>query len=313
MAQNAFVTFVMRGDSFIPGALVLGYSLQNQGTMADLVCLVTHEVSESGKFALKEVFNHVIEIDEIIIENSLSKGRSDRPYLFTRLQALRLGIDGDLGFSYEKIVLLDADIMPLSNYDDLFKLNTPAGIINISKSFFVDKSPRNGHMKWHDFFEKICPHGYAIPRELTDAVWYDDDNLGVNACLWVLKPSYDEYLSILRSLKCPIVMEKVSRYRWPEMQYMTYYWSGTWFSVDLKYASFNAQPHLKFVYGTHFAGIKPWSDKKNDSLQHYAKFEDYQLWFKTFYEMSKYVYPTLLSLPKLKRLTQTIESQYLKW
>ena len=41
----AFVTFLMLNDSYLPGALMLAYALRKQKTNADLVCLVTGEIT----------------------------------------------------------------------------------------------------------------------------------------------------------------------------------------------------------------------------------------------------------------------------
>lgn len=311
MGKYAFATFVMRNDSFIPGALVLSHALRVQNTKADLVCLVTKDITEIGKDVLKAVFDHVICIDEITVSHSRHHQRQDRPYLFTRLQALRLGSNGGLGVAYDKVVLLDADILPIYGYDDLFKINTPAGILNVEKSNFVEPSKvhpiESGKLLWHDRFEPICPHGRRIPKEITDAVKHDATNLGVNACLWVLEPCALELEQILDSLRHPSAAELISVYNWPEMQYMTAFWSGLWHNVDIRYASFNAQPCLSSIKGTHFAGLKPWDEKHIGSIAHYSRFDDYQLWYSTFEALCKWHAPSVVAHPKVRRLLAMIE------
>ena len=42
----AYVTFLMRGDGYLPGALTLAYALRCQETPYPLVCLVTGDVSQ---------------------------------------------------------------------------------------------------------------------------------------------------------------------------------------------------------------------------------------------------------------------------
>jgi hypothetical protein len=44
-----YVLLVMKGDNYIPGALVTAYSLRLTGTKHDLVCMITDDVS--GRFA----------------------------------------------------------------------------------------------------------------------------------------------------------------------------------------------------------------------------------------------------------------------
>lgn len=313
--KNAYVTFIMKNDSFIPGALVLAYCLRKQCTKADLVCLITKDVSFKGRQGLANLYDKVIEVEEIVINSSKQHERQDWSCLFTRLQALRLGRDGDLGCSYDKIVLLDADIMPMKSYDELFELNTPAGIINERKEHFVQSKSicrEKGKSIWHDIYESICCHGESIPKHLTDRVWYDSTNMGVNACVWVLKPSIIEYKSIIKSLKNTSIIQKISDFSWPEMQYMTYYWSGKWHNIDIRYCAFNSQPSIEHIYGTHFAGLKPWNDNKEKAVIHYYKFKDYRLWYREFVEMVKYVYPSLQDIPKVKRSLRLYDKKLCK-
>ncbi|MFW6287572.1 MAG: glycosyltransferase [bacterium] len=308
--KYAYVTFVMRNDSYIPGALVLAYCLQKQYTSADLVCLITDDITKKGKEALGSLYDHVVLVDEIFVEHRNSHQRQDRPYLFTRFQALCLGEDGGLGFDYDKIVVLDADIMPLCNYDELFDLETPAGIINESKDHFVPELPYNrsdGKWVWHDIYEGICRHGERIPSEITDRVWENPDNMGVNACIWVLTPDRKEYGRIMEYLRKPVVKNKISQFKWPEMQFATFFWSGQWYNIDLRYSAFNCQPRMDLIYGTHFAGLKPWNEKKKKSVLHYYKYEDYRAWYREFVEMVKWVYPSLSSLPRIRRILNFYE------
>lgn len=309
MGKYAYVTFIIRNDGYLPGALVLGHRLKQMTSKGDLVCLVSKDISAKARKSLKEIYDYVIEIEEIYIKNNVKKGRQDRPFLFTRIQALRLGLDGDLGLHYKKIVLLDADIMPLSNYDHLFNLSCPAGILNEKKAYFIEKSRVKDEMLWHQVYKDICPHGHRIPKKITDRVWTDPENLGVNACLWVLEPSMVDYNRILLELGQERNLKVIAGYRWPEMQFMTYLWSGNWYNIDLGFAALNGQPNLKSIYGTHFAGIKPWQEIKSVE-KHYSKFEDYQVWFKTFHEMCTIYYPKLKEIPKFRRLIENIEHKY---
>ncbi|MBN2852285.1 MAG: hypothetical protein JXQ23_06055 [Clostridia bacterium] len=301
----AYVTFMMKNDSFLPGALVIAYRLRKMNTSNDLVCMVTNKISNSAIGALKLVYDKVIVTEELFVSHQMSGKRQDRPYLFTRFQALRLGLDGDLGQKYEKIVLMDADIMPLIHYDDLFQLETPAGILNERKENCIGQHNHQEKEKWiwHDIYESVCSHGNIIPKYITDRVSTDCSNMGVNACLWVLKPDFEDYIGIMKCLLEMSVRHEISRYQWPEMQVATIYWSGKWHNIDLRYCSFNGHPNLSCLYGTHFAGIKPWSEHDIDSVSHYYKYDDYKMWFAEFAEMM-YYYPNLKKITKLDNLLQ---------
>ena len=127
--RYAFVTFLMLNDNYLPGALVVGHGLRRQSTRAALICLVTDGVSGAARDALRLVFDQVLEIECFHVPHSRRQERQDRPYFFTRLHALRLGADGDLGCNFEKIVLIDADVLPIVHCDHLFSMDPLAGVL----------------------------------------------------------------------------------------------------------------------------------------------------------------------------------------
>jgi len=165
----------MRGDGYLPGALVLAYALKMQ-TQHDCVCLVTKDVSNRAVRLLKIVYDKVILINELRIKSGVHTGRSDRNILMTRFEALKL--------EYGKIILLDADVLPLSGYDDLFSLKTPAGIIMERKDeCYSGANADLDKWSWHDNYEPICQHSERIPAEITNRVQNDTSNMGVNAIM----------------------------------------------------------------------------------------------------------------------------------
>ena len=318
-APFAFVTFLMLNDSYLPGALVLAYALRKQHTPADLVCLVTEEITPDARYALEVVFDHVVDVEKIFVPHKRRQQRQDRPYYFTRINVLRLGKDGDLGFSYERIVSLDADVLPLKNYDSLFGLETPAGILNEDKSHFIESDKekqyvapedveQTGKWKWHQIYNKICPHGHKIPGEITDRVKDDPANMGLNGSLFVLEPSMQEFRNILEDIRQPDIQTLVGDlFDWPDMQYLTMRWSGQWTSVDVRFSSFNGYPKLSVLWGTHYAGFKPWYVKKEKAMARYARYDDFQLWFREYIAMINTAYPELQKVKRLNRLGKTIQ------
>ena len=293
MTNNAFVTFIIRNDSYLPGALVFAYGLRLQKTKNDLICIVSDNISAKAIADLKIIYDDVLVIDEVYVPHERRHERQDRPFLFSRFNAFRLGEDGDLGKKYDKIIIADCDILPLRNYDSLFDLPAPAGIINEKKEFCMEYADgkyiipktleENGEWLWHDHYKEY-PHGSKLPKEMTDRIHVDKENMGVNASLMLFKPTMSLYNSIMDDLAIKEIQEEISLYSWPEMQYITVKLSGEWTNVDLKYSSFNGYPTIDVLYGIHYAGLKPWSIK-NKSIKSYGKFEDYQLWFLSYLKM----------------------------
>jgi glycogenin glucosyltransferase len=313
MKKNAYVTFIIRNDSYLPGALVFGYSLRLQKTVHDLVCIVSDNISKEAIDSLKVIYDEVIVIDEVYVPHERRHERQDRPFLFSRFNAFRLGKDGDLGYKYDNIILCDCDLLALRKYDELFDLNAPAGIINEKKEYCMEyldgkyikpnTVENSGTWNWHEHYKDI-PHGSIIPKQITDRIMEDKENMGVNASVMLFETSMDLYKSIMDDLANEEVQKEISTYNWPEMQYITLKLSGQWTNVDLRYSSFNGYPKVDVLYGIHFAGLKPWSIK-NKSVKSFAKFEDYKLWYHTYLKMMK-EYKELKTHKKLVRIEEFI-------
>lgn len=318
----AYVTFLMCNDSYLPGALLSAYSLRGKGADADLVCLVTEDISDRARYALGMLYDHVVEMENIYMPTSGGNTRQHIPSVFTRFNALRVGADGDMGFKYEKIVLMDADLLPLRFFDHLFTLNTPAGVINERRTNMLvcDGNGRFrinpdtwGHGKWiwHEKYDATCPHGDIIPGYMTDRVKTDPENMGVNSALWVLKPSMGTFIRIKGDLEKPETRIHISEHlKWPEMQYATLLWSGVWTSVDARFAGLNGYPHHSLLCGTHYAGIKPWSGKCIGSAKRLCRFPDYMLWYGRFLEMMGDESLPLYKIGKLSRLADEISRNF---
>ncbi|MFK5883895.1 MAG: hypothetical protein QM489_06065, partial [Candidatus Izemoplasma sp.] len=309
MSENAFVTFIIRNDSYLPGALVFAYALKLQDSKADLICIVSENITEKAITSLKEIYDDVLIIDEVYVPHDRRHERQDRPFLFSRFNAFRLGEDGDFGKDYDKIIIADCDLLPLIHYDKLFDLKAPAGVINEKKEYcmeYIDGKyiippsvDIDGTWNWHKIYKDV-PHGTLIPKDITDRIKNDKANMGVNAALYLFNPTINLYDSIMKDLTNKIIQEEISSYNWPEMQYITVKMSGKWTNMDLRYSSFNGYPKIEALYGIHFAGLKPWNTK-NKSIRSFGKFDDYQLWYHTFNKMCEEI-PSLLNNQKLNKL-----------
>lgn len=318
MRAHAFVTCIIRNDSYLPGALVQAHALRRQETTADLVCLVTGDVSTAARAALGTLFDRVIPVEPIVCRQNADQRRQYLAQVLTRVNALRLGADGDLGCAYEKIVLLDADVLPLRCYDHLFLVEPPAGIVNERADLFkrTDGSRRYvaggslayGRWAWHHHYRDV-PHGARVPREITDRVLADPSNYGINAALLVLRPSLAQYTAISRCLAAGAgPAARLASFRWPDMQFLTAFWSGQWRNVDVCFAGLSGYPDLSVLFGTHFAGPKPWSIRSRSVVERFSRFPDFRRWYAEYAELVARE-PALRRVPSLVRLERFVSSR----
>lgn len=324
--RRAFVTFLMFNDSYLPGCLMAAYGLKRQGSRSDRVCLITKDVSDRARRALLTLYDKVLDVEEIPIPGyqggQSSTGQRTgsarvQSAALTRFASLRLGPDGDFGCSYEKVVNIDADLLPVRDFERLWDVPAPAGIINEHRAHMADiddegrlverpDALETGEWVWHDVYRDTCPPGAPIPREITDRVSVDFENYGVNASLLVIEPSMAAYDDFTEWVGHGEVRQLVrDHWTWTDQQAATLYWSGQWTSLDPSYSMFYGYPTIELGRGLHYAGVKPWSWRKKGFARRFDRFPDYALWGRQFLEMVDEL-PELRSLGGLKQLEREL-------
>src|SRR5579872_796430 len=130
--EYAYYTLVMKGDNYIPGALVLGKSLREVKTKHKLICMVTEDVSINGKEILKLVYDQIVLVPYITGNCIPMPSQKQRDMYdnwindsFTKWNILKIGEE------YKKVLFVDADMIFLENCDHLFDLETPAAIFSL--------------------------------------------------------------------------------------------------------------------------------------------------------------------------------------
>lgn len=120
--EFAWVTLVMKGNSYIPGALALAQSLKSVNTKHKIVCMVTEDVTDYKELEL--LFDEVVQVKYINIQ-SKSKSKSNERYnewinqSATKWRCLEL-------VRYKKVMFVDSDVVFLKNFDYIFDNKCPA-------------------------------------------------------------------------------------------------------------------------------------------------------------------------------------------
>ncbi|CAJ1453071.1 unnamed protein product, partial [Effrenium voratum] len=245
---TAFVTVLFGPDEellqrFVLGALVLGHSLKMSETRFDLVLLHTADVMNVPGAGLLEVYWTTREVDYLEADSKLTCRSEERfRHVFTKLQVF--GCD-----DYERVVLLDIDLLVRDNIDELAYLKPPCALRRGHKSLPMDVD-----------VSLSCYDRQGRPR------------FGMNLGVAVLKPSQEELQKMQASIRSRDPMHEASN--GPEQDFLSR-WFKNWASMDLKY---NYQLHqlahsmdhagaeaerlqLRFdnVKVLHYSGkLKPW-------------------------------------------------------
>lgn len=280
--RYAYCTFLIEDDRYLPGILTFAYALRKQKINADIFCVVTDEIPDETIRYIGCLYDFVFCVEQSRIRNRNRKKRRDREKLFVRFSVLDMIQKYRL--DYEKVIICDSDLLPLRNFSDLCRYPAPSGILNERKENVIGFD-ENNCWSWYGIYQDIPPKA-LIPKEITDRVRTDITNLGVNSAIYVFEKDTLSYREIEEDLRDEGMRELISAFPWPDMQYMTCKLSGKWHNLDIRYASFNSFPDLHSIYGTHYAGMKPW-DTGNRSYRHYCGHEDYKLWICVYLNMMR--------------------------
>jgi hypothetical protein len=188
--KYAFVFTLFLGDGYLPGVLVVTYSLQKTNTVHDIVCMVTPDVSEAArdKMRLMGIIVYPVEYIEYHPSRTLTfrTTKSTRyPQIgkyHTKWNCLKLA-------QYEKVLMLDVDMLVCRNIDHVFNFNSPAGAV---RKVTVDNA---------DVKKYTClPTGKLIPPEYVYNILYNK-NTGISAGCMLLSPDINLYNSFLSFLE----------------------------------------------------------------------------------------------------------------
>lgn len=285
----AYVTLVMIGDTYIAPAIVLAESIRKLGSLADLVVLVTNDVSIEGKEILKKFYDHVVDVDYITVVNSRIMVQTHLSYLdlvFTKFHVFNLT-------QYKKVLLIDADAIILKYPDHIFTLNTPAGVYLPDKNDIISYNEKGEYIydkkeEWFNKYCSCCSHGKLISKSITDKIEKGlsknkNSNSGISAGLILLEPNKKEFNMILQDIRSPKTIDIIkNKLIWPEQQYLGMRYSGMWTSIEPIFLGLQGFPHWSVLYGLQFADEKPFILKSKYSIEERIKYEDFQLWFKFY-------------------------------
>lgn len=196
----AYVWLVMKGDAYVPGALVSAFSVSLTNTPHALVCMVTSDVSDTARSRLSLVFHRVIEVDYITAQakplrtakqQALYSSWSDRS--FTKWQCLSL-------VDYDRVLFVDADKLVLANVDHLFLLPAPAATFSSPWStVYLTSAQKHKRGTGLDNPYHNLQHADTVPYEAIERGLHTNSFVCIGTMV-LLQPSIDHHTQLLQLL-----------------------------------------------------------------------------------------------------------------
>eukprot|EP00911_Craspedida_sp_UC1_P002385 UC1_evm1s1783 len=259
-SRYAIVCYVMgkgvSANNYTSSALVLAHTLRQHNTRAHLVVMVTPDITKRHRENLKLLFDRVVPVEYLRARTVRKESkRFGHMYAwldncFTKFHALSLT-------DYEKVLLLDADMVALACPDELFDLQAPAGNCAV---ITTAEDNRN------------C-HGREVPpRAIKDAL----NDYGIRGCLWLLRPD----AGVWRDVQSQVIgagakgIGDPKRRIGPDELFAIRYWQK-WTHVHIRFCATGWK--LKELKGDtpvmlHYVTEKPWDSQSKD-------YPDYKYWF----------------------------------
>jgi len=258
----------MKGDFYVPGALVLASSLRRTGNKADIICMVTTDVSQSACDMLGTLYTAVVPVNYITLHKTQTfktKKMQDyykdiTPNILTKYACLHLE-------QYDKVCLLDADVIVLRNMDDIFQIQAPAGSFD------------NYWLQHNSVYPSDMKTGAVVPRESIERALTMKDGFVVYGSPILLPTGVDMFRRFMHYIQ---EAQREPRFGKSKMtigldevmitKFFTINQEQDWRYITKEYACIpwkdkQTEPRLY-----HYVHQKPWTMKEN-------KWSDLQPWF----------------------------------
>ncbi len=257
--DNAYVWFLIKGDRYVPGIITSIYSIKRFKPNADLVVMVTDDVSEEARKKLLQYATHLFYVPYLSYPGKfrMQKKMKDKyatwiDQSFTKWNMLAL--------PYKKAFLLDADIIARAPLDEIFDKPTPAGV------FAEPMSSANTTKKT----KKYSSANSSVTPADVQSILATKDAFGAAASSILLAPSLPDYKLFISTMEDFKPLSLVNETGSDE-QSITYFYSIVknlnWHSLGLRW---NTVPWFD-KYATkdpliiHFMSKeKPWEMKQSE-------------------------------------------------
>ncbi|CAE8717900.1 unnamed protein product [Polarella glacialis] len=213
--------------NYLIGAMVLGYSLKQTGSKHSRVCLYTDDVPAGFVELLSLMWDcrPIEHIDAAVRTMSFSESEDRFEKVFTKLRGMALT-------EFEKVLMMDIDLLVRDNIDEIFELQAPAAM----RRGMNDKWP----LKTGDPLEGRV---FFLGKDASSPKWSWGQGTGINAGVMLWQPDQKVFEDMMNEIEEPNHPEHCKG-NGPEQDYLSRYWADApWKHIGVQY---NFQLHQMF-------------------------------------------------------------------
>lgn len=277
--KYAYVWLIMKGDAYLPGVFVSMYSVKRTNPNADLVVMVTDDVTSEARERLEFVADHIYDVPYLSYKmtDMLTKKQNESYGSWMHVSCTKWNV---LSLPYDKVLFLDADTIVTSNIDHLFDLPTPAAPFN--NPFTKPFGWLPTYLKGNKGDDGYLQHGERVMPKVVDTMLHRKGTLLTASCV-LLSPSQDDFKNYKKMMNSYKVYGKHTKcYSGFDEQSIAEFYSiqkkATWYNIHHRYnyigwkRGFLCYDDVPFVIH-YISPNKPWDMKWNE-------WEDVISWYK---------------------------------
>ncbi|KUJ21540.1 nucleotide-diphospho-sugar transferase, partial [Mollisia scopiformis] len=293
-----WVTLLTR-ISYLPGAILLAYSLHRHKSKYPLLVLITSSFPSSLLPSLERECSltnaSILHISALSPppENSPSSLIASRfEDTWTKLRVFEL-----YRYGYEKLVFLDADMLVMRNMDELFEYELPgkdwiaanhACVCNLDSDSWAAEDWKKENCAYTGLKPGSSP---TLVPDLAFSSGKRTHTL-LNSGMFIFSPYQSQWEDMLKFLRSD---ERVKEFLFPDQDFLAEYFKGRWQSVGWQY---NALKTMRYwhksmwqdeeVRNLHYIVDKPWSRRVGgdgvagylgrDGITHQWWWDEYERW-----------------------------------
>lgn len=146
---------LLSGENYLPGLLTLNYSLKQSGSKYSLLVLHTADLPQACHKELDS--RHIEKLQVPYLAPSFKRDFGDHPHyadVYTKLYIFKL-------VEFERIVLLDLDMLIVQNMDELFELPLDGKPFASTQACSCNAAKRPGPpLNWPAIYKTVATSGW---------------------------------------------------------------------------------------------------------------------------------------------------------